>query len=114
MECNNITIAGNLGRDPEIRHVGEKSTPLTKVSVAVRRRSKGQDATDWFNVSVWGKTAEFLAEYGKKGDPVIITGAMTSNKVDDKLYWDVQANTVSLGRRQDPKPEAAPADDLPF
>lgn len=70
-----ITIAGHLGADPEVRFTstGEKVTVLR---VAVRTRKKGKDETTWWRVSVWGDQFDKMMTYLKKGSGVIIFGEM--------------------------------------
>lgn len=73
-----ITIAGNLGRDPEMRYL-PSGQAVTDLSVATNRTftdSNGQKVTEttWFRVSVWGARAETVNQYLKKGSKVLIDG----------------------------------------
>ncbi|MCJ7735547.1 MAG: single-stranded DNA-binding protein [Anaerolineales bacterium] len=73
-----ITIAGNLGRDPEMRYL-PSGQAVTDMSVATNRTytdSNGQKVTEttWFRVSVWGARAETVNQYLKKGSKVLIDG----------------------------------------
>lgn len=69
------TITGNLGRDPELRAL-PSGQMVTNFSVAVRQpKVKGEDPPAlWVKVELWGKTAEYAADYLKKGDSVYCTG----------------------------------------
>jgi single-strand DNA-binding protein len=72
---NHITIYGNLGKDPEVKTVGEKK--VAKFSVATTRRGKDKDGnkiTDWHRVVLWDKLAELSEKYLTKGSSVIIEG----------------------------------------
>ena len=76
-----IIIAGNLGRDPELRYTPE-GTPVTTFSVATNRQWHNPDGTSgeettWFQVTVWRRQAEVVAQYLRKGQPVLITGRLT-------------------------------------
>ena len=86
---NNVTIGGNIVRDPEIREVGEKKTKVTKVTIANNRRyqdkgGKWQEETTFVDAEVWGAQAEKIGEYAKKGTPVIVEGNLKLNKWEDK------------------------------
>lgn len=51
MSYEKLTIVGNLGQDPELRHL-EDGTAVTNLSVAVNKKRNGQKSTTWFRVSV--------------------------------------------------------------
>ena len=75
-----ILIAGNLGRDPEMRYTAN-GTPVTSFSVATNRRytsSSGEqvEETIWFRISTWNRLAEICAEYLKKGAKVLVEGRL--------------------------------------
>ena len=79
-------------------------------SVAVNRwdSKTKSEVTDWFNIDVWDKQAEFAAEYVKKGRLVAIDGAIANNRWVDKATGNdrenfyVRANTIRLlGSRKD-------------
>ena len=72
---NNISLTGNLGRDNEIKQLSSGTTVLNN-SIGVRSNSKvnGEYKTSWFNVSIFGKSAEIFNQYTKKGSKVFLTG----------------------------------------
>jgi single-strand DNA-binding protein len=75
-----IFLAGNLGRDPELRYT-PNGTAVTRLSVATNERWTDQDGqqqqrTIWWRVSVWGKQAEAVSQYLAKGRQVFIEGRM--------------------------------------
>jgi single-strand DNA-binding protein len=76
---NNITITGNLGKDPETRTTAN-SKEVTSFSVAVRKRT-GEDS-QWFNVVAWGQQGSYAKEYGSKGRKVAVSGRMESRKYE--------------------------------
>lgn len=101
---NNISIIGRLGKDPEIRQTTNGKS-VCNFSVAVNRRFN-KDESDWFNVTCWGKTAEFASNYLSKGRLVAVTGRMESRKHEDKTYWDLVADDVQgLDRPTEAKDE---------
>lgn len=71
-------LTGNIGRDPELRALSSGQM-VTTFSVAVRQPKKqGQDQPPfWVKVECWGKTAEYAANYLKKGDSVFCVGTVT-------------------------------------
>ena len=72
---NNISLTGNLGRDNEIKQLSSGTTVLNN-SIGVRSNSKvgGEYKTSWFNISIFGKSAEIFSQYTKKGSKVFLTG----------------------------------------
>jgi single-strand DNA-binding protein len=66
-----ITLAGYLGRDPEMRYTPKGDT-VTDFSVATSRK----DDTIWFKVNVWGSQAEACNQYLKKGSKVLVVGRL--------------------------------------
>ena len=68
---NLVQLSGTLGKDPEVRHT-QDGKAVANVSVATRGFKK--DDTDWHKVTAWGKTAEFLGEYFRKGDGIVLSG----------------------------------------
>jgi len=98
---NNIHIIGRLGKDPEMRY-STSGTAVAKVSVAVdNRRKKDDDQPDWFNVVAFGKTAEFLNEYGAKGRLTALQGEMHQSRWEDsdgnpRISWELTANAFQF------------------
>jgi single-strand DNA-binding protein len=79
-----IIIVGNLGKDPEMRYT-PSGTPVTSMNIATNRKYTGSDGqvvkeTTWFRVSVFGKMAETVAQYLKKGSAVLVEGRLTPDK----------------------------------
>ena len=78
-----IIIAGNLGRDPEMRYT-PSGQAVTNFSVATNRQYTASDGTQvketiWFRVSAWGKTAEICNQYLRKGSKVLVEGRLTAD-----------------------------------
>ena len=84
---NSVVLVGNLTKDPELRHT-PSGTAVTTLRVAVNDRvKKGEewiDAAYYFDVTVWGRTAENCAQYLAKGRPVGVQGKLTWRE------WDAQ------------------------
>ncbi len=73
-----ITLIGNLGRDPEMRYT-PSGLPVTTFSVAVTRNwtnqeGERQEKTIWFRVTAWRKLAETASQYLTKGSKVLVVG----------------------------------------
>lgn len=79
-----IIIAGNVGKDPEMRYT-PSGQAVTSFSVATNRQyttGNGEQVkeTIWFRISTWGKTAEVCNQYVKKGSKVLVEGRLTPDK----------------------------------
>lgn len=84
---NKVTLVGRLTKDPEIRHTGgADSLAVAKWSIAVDRRfSKGGDRqADFFDCTAFGKTAEHLEKYWKKGMKMLLIGRLEQSQWRDK------------------------------
>lgn len=104
-----ITLAGNLGRDPEMRYT-PAGQAVTNFSVAVDDSYTGSDGervkrTIWVRVSTWGKLAEVTNQYLKKGSKVLVLGrfvhdengnprTFTRNDGTPGASFEVNASTV--------------------
>jgi single-strand DNA-binding protein len=72
---NRAVLAGNLTRDPELR-VTQSGVPVCSFSIAVNRIRSKSEAVDFFDVSAWRELGETVANYKKKGDPVLVEGRL--------------------------------------
>jgi single-strand DNA-binding protein len=130
-----IILAGNLGRDPEMRYT-PTGQAVTSFSVATNRQwtnNNGETVkeTVWFRVSAWGKLAETCNQFLKKGSKVLVEGRLTAdpNSGGPRVWtgqdgqprasFEVNAQTVRfLSSRTDAPGESgsasAPAEDAPF
>lgn len=99
---NAVVLIGRLTKDPEARQPTQSGLSITKFSVAVDRKSgtKEDRKTDFFDVTAFSKTAEFVNNYLNKGDLVAVGGRVEINKVPAHdgngtvTFVDVVANTV--------------------
>lgn len=86
MSLNRVVLVGRLTRDPELRTT-TTGKQVTDFSIAVDKRIKPNDGSptaDFFRVSAWGQTAEFVANYLTKGRLVAVDGRLQSRKYTDK------------------------------
>lgn len=94
-DINSITISGNVTRDMEVGKSKSGSTSIGKFSVATNRSIKKEDGSydkkaTFFNVMAFGKYAETLARFVKKGVPIIVEGALDINNYEkdgEKKTW---------------------------
>jgi single-strand DNA-binding protein len=80
---NRVIIVGNLTRDVELRYI-PSGTAVTDITLAVNERIKKNDQwideANFFDVTMWGRTAEVAAEYLSKGSNVLVEGRLRQEK----------------------------------
>lgn len=80
---NRVIIVGNLTRDVELRYI-PSGTAVTDITLAVNERIKRNDQwvdeANFFDVTMWGRTAEVAAEYLSKGSNVLVEGRLRQEK----------------------------------
>lgn len=91
MSINVLTLIGNLGGDPDVKYF-ESGSVNAKFSLAVRK-SKNDDP-DWFNCVAWGKTAETIANYLRKGSKVAIDGSLGEESWTDRQTGELRTSTI--------------------
>ena len=102
MSYHTLIIVGHIGKDPEMRYT-PAGQAVTNFSVATNRQYTGSNGeqvkeTNWFRVSVWGKTAENCNQYLHKGSLVLVEG---------RLVCDPKTGSPRLYTRQDGSPGTA-------
>jgi single-strand DNA-binding protein len=91
---NNVTLVGNITRDPELRYTGSGQTRVL-FGLAVNRRwqnrqsNEWEEATSFFNVVCWGDLGEHVSESLNKGARVIVTGRL------EQRSWEVDGDKRS-------------------
>ena len=113
MNLNQLTIAGNLGANPEV--VSLASGNKTTFSVATNehytdKNGNPKTETEWFYVVCWGNLADITAKYLKKGSNVFVQGKLKTRSYDDangqkRYVTEVIASSVQF---LDAKPQQAP------
>ena len=96
---NSVNLVGRLCADPELRRTGD-GTAVCSYSLAVKRPMV-KDTTDFPECVSWRQSAEYLSQYGHKGDVVAVSGTLQSRKWTDKegkqrTAWEVVTTTVEL------------------
>lgn len=74
MSLNLVTLVGRAGRDPDVKYF-ESGNVVCNFSLAVNRMRRDEEP-DWFELEIWGKTAQIAADYVKKGSLIGVTGAL--------------------------------------
>ena len=85
---NKVMLMGNLTRDPEIKYT-PKGTAIAHFGLAVNRNystesGEKREEVTFIDVEAWGRTAEVIGEYFKKGRPIFIEGRLKLDSWDDK------------------------------
>ena len=89
-----ITIAGNIGKDAEIRTAGQNK--VTGWTVAVDDGYGDNKRTIWFDCNWWGGRGEKVAQYIRKGEKITVSGEMSTREHEGKTYLTVNVNDVKL------------------
>jgi len=85
---NKVILLGNVGKDPDIK-VLPSGQPVANFSIATGERFKDQqgnfqERTEWHNLTAYGKLAEIVRDYVKKGNKLYVEGRLTTRSWDDK------------------------------
>jgi single-strand DNA-binding protein len=72
---NRVILAGNLTRDPELRFTND-GIPVCSFGLAVNRVRSRNEEVDFFDISAWRELGETIANYKKKGDPILVEGRL--------------------------------------
>src|SRR5438093_601280 len=85
---NKVILAGNLTRDPELRYT-PKGTAIARIGLAINRTWKSetgetQEEVTFVDVEAWGRQAEVIAQYMKKGRPFLVEGRLKLDQWEDK------------------------------
>ncbi len=84
---NKVQLIGHLGMDPEVKTFDNGQMVRISVATSEKYRNKNGESveeTQWHNVIAWGKTAEIMEKYLKKGQEVVINGKLETRQYDDK------------------------------
>lgn len=109
MSVNKVILVGNVGRDPETRHL-DKGVVVTRFSLATTESYTAKTGekvsnTEWHNIVAWRGLAEIIEKYVKKGSQLYIEGRLRTNTYEKdgvKHYaTEIYADTMHmLGKRE--------------
>lgn len=89
---NQIILIGRAGRDPEVRYF-ETGTMVANMTLAVNGYKRDEEPT-WFNLEIWGKTAQVAADYVRKGSRIGVTGSVRIDKWTEKATGNERSKMV--------------------
>lgn len=100
---NKVILIGNMTADPELKATSS-GVSVCPFSIAVNRKFKdqsGNNECDFINIVAWRSTAEFVAKYFKKGNPILVCGQLqtrtwTDNQNNKRFATEVIADEVSF------------------
>ncbi len=98
---NKIQLMGNITRDPEVRYT-PKGTAVTDISLAINRNFSGDDGerreeTTFVDITFWGRQAEVIGEYMKKGRPIYVEGRLQLDSWEDKTTGQQRSRLKVVG-----------------
>ncbi len=116
---NKVILLGNLTRDPELRYT-PKGTASARLGMAVNRSYKTEtgetrEEVTFVDIDAWGKQAELIAQYLRKGNPLFVEGRLKLDQWDDKTSGQkrsairvVMENFQFVGGRAEGRPTGGP------
>lgn len=117
MSVNKVILLGSVGKDPEVRMVGEAK--VATFSVATNEKYKDsktgerKENTEWHNIVCWRNTAELAEKYIKKGTQLFIEGKLRTRSWDkdgEKRYvTEIVADSIQLLGKKEGSDSPAPA-----
>lgn len=102
---NKVILLGNLGKDPEVRHLEGGATvanfPLATSESYKDKSGNKVDQTEWHNIVLWRGQAEFAEKYLKKGNTILLEGKIRTRSWEDKdknkrYTTEIVGDTVSI------------------
>lgn len=100
MTVNKVILLGNLGRDPELKQMKNGGDAYLAISIATSESRKDKQTgektqiVEWHNVVFYGKSAEVVAQYLKKGDQIYVEGKLKTNKYADQNGVEKYSTTI--------------------
>ena len=111
MALNKVLLIGNVGKDPEIRHLqGGASVATITLATSERykdRNGESRELTEWHTIIAWRQLADLAENYIRKGSQIFVEGRIRSRSWDDqngqkRYVTEIQADSIQLlGRRGD-------------
>lgn len=103
MALNKVMLIGNLGGDPEVRY-SPGGDPIASFRVATtekfKRNGQSQEHTEWHRCVTWGKLAEIVQQYLKKGSQVYVEGSIRTRKWKDRDGQDKYTTEIKVTEMQ--------------
>ena len=118
MSVNKVILVGNVGKDPEVRHldkgVSVANFPLATTETYLAKNGEKVSTTEWHNIVLWRGLAEVTEKYVTKGRQLYIEGRLRTRSWDDKdgvkrYTTEIYADVMQLLGKRDDNGAAAPA-----
>lgn len=98
---NKVFVMGNLTRDPEVKFT-PKGTAICDIGLAVNRNyttdgGEKREEVTFIDVTLWGRVAEIVGEYCKKGRPLFVEGRLSLDTWDDKQTGQKRSKLKVVG-----------------
>lgn len=98
-DLNQCNFIGRLGADPEVRYT-QGGKAVANFNLACGWKGKESSGTEWIKVTAWGRLAEIIGEYLKKGSQVFISGRMSTRKWQDQSGQDRYSTEIVASTMQ--------------
>jgi single-strand DNA-binding protein len=95
---NKVIIMGNLGQDPK-KVETSTGNDMCRISLATSEKRGDKEFTEWHNIVCFGKTAELVMKYMKKGKTLLVEGSLRTNKWEDKETGQTRYKTEIISHR---------------
>lgn len=105
MALNKVLLIGNVGKDPEIRHL-ESGAVVATFTLATTERYKDRsgeavEQTEWHNIVAWSRQAEFAENFIVKGSQLYVEGRIRSRRYtnsagEERIAYEIQADNLQL------------------
>jgi single-strand DNA-binding protein len=112
MSLNIVTLVGRAGKEPELKYF-ESGSVKCVLTLAVNRPTSKNDQPDWFELEIWGKTAEIAGNYVHKGSLIGVQGSLKIDKWSDRNTGANRSKPIIrvdkldlLGSKRDIDPQA--------
>lgn len=120
MSLNKVILIGNVGKDPEVRHL-DNGAIVASFSLATSERFKDRSGelkshTEWHSITCWRSLADLADKYIRKGSQIYVEGRIRSRSWEDQngvkhTAIDILADSIQLlGKRSDNQDSQAPRD----
>jgi single-strand DNA-binding protein len=110
-QINSITLVGRIGQDPQARYFDDGKVVL-RLGLAVKRKyhplerqapniKYGEEETDWFNLKLWGRDAEYAEKFVTKGARVGVTGTLNVDAWEDRMTGEERTSVKVIVKHID-------------
>ncbi|MBE9206661.1 single-stranded DNA-binding protein [Nostoc sp. LEGE 06077] len=100
MTINLVHLIGRVGGDPDMKYF-DSGKVKCRLTLAVNRRTRNSDEPDWFNLELWGKTAEIAGTYVRKGKQIAVKGSLKFDTWNDRQTGASRSTPVILVEQLD-------------